>query len=276
MDEVKVTPEIRQKAVDFLNSDNRSTSAGIAILEEANYKPHVVAIFKDKLGRKDIPEKVVSEIRLLIRYHANPDGEIHKDIQPEGGNTDEDITRSVEIMAESDEYPDIIKKLISILSDGYKLRSQLHTELKDVGEGADEESNQKRAAVVTQIDNLSKRISILGEFFDKFKKQEEFDSNELELLLNTPVDLFAKNEEDTEEKETEFVLAEGKADLKRQLGNWRGKVSKAKNQLLYQNDKKQDKENPMPEGPKRIKIENRLARLEPEVTQIETALAKLS
>lgn len=276
MNEVKVTPEIRQKAVDFLNSDNRSTAAGIAILKEANYKPHVVAIFKDKLGRKDIPEKVVSEIRLLIRYHANPDAEIHQDVSSENGNTEEDITRSVEIMAGSDEYPEVIKKLISILSDGYKLRSQLHTELKSVGEGADEESNQKRAAVVTQIDNLSKQISILGEFFDKFKKQEEFDSNELELLLNTPVDLNAASSDDDDKNETEFVLAEGKEKLKKQLSNWRGKVTKAKNQLLYQDDKKQDTENPMPEGPKRIKIENRLARLEPEVTQIETALAKLS
>ena len=275
MDDVKVTPEIRQKAVDFLNSDNRSTAAGIAILEEANYKPHVVAIFKDKLGRKDIPEKVVTEIRLLIRYHANPDSEIHKDILPGDCTTDEDLTRSVEIMSGSDEYPELIKKLILQLSEGYKLRSSLHVALKEVGEGADEESNLKRAAVVTQIDNLSKRIATLGEFFEKFKKQEEFDSNELELLLNTPVDLFAKDSSD-EEPEKEFVLAEGKENLKKQVSNWRGKITKAKNQLLYQNDKKQDKENPMPEGPKRIKIENRLAKMEPELLLIETALAKLS
>lgn len=47
--EVKSTAEIRTRATDWLNSKNKDISAGIKILEDANYKPNVMQNFREHM-----------------------------------------------------------------------------------------------------------------------------------------------------------------------------------------------------------------------------------
>lgn len=53
------------------------------------------------------------------------------------------------------------------------------------------------------------------------------------------------------------------------------KIVKARNMLLYQTEKKQKKENPMPEGPKRIKYEKKIEKLLKLISQIDLKIANL-
>ena len=58
--------------------------------------------------------------------------------------------------------------------------------------------------------------------------------------------------------------------------NLRGYITKCENRLLYQSDKKLEKENPLPDCPDRIKIEKRLARYKATKEKVDYALANLS
>lgn len=284
--EVIINDEIRKRAADYLNATDRTAGSGLQILKDANYKPHVTAIFERNISRKDIPAKIVSEIRLLLRYHANPTAEIHADKLPgdagsdDGGNTEDvDLTASEKfIILSNDEYPDTIKMLIRALAAMYKARSDERKALILVGEGADDESVAKRKAIAVRIVNIGDAIAELGEIFQNFTDGKEINMEELAELLSKPVDLDKPLKEEAHEgkEEKDFVLAENVEGLKKQSDNWRTKLVKAENRLLYQSDTKSEKENPMPEGPKRIKQVKRIEKLTAEKLQIDTRLAELS
>ena len=67
-------------------------------------------------------------------------------------------------------------------------------------------------------------------------------------------------------------MADTLEDLKKQQEGWRIKITKAENKLLYQSEKRLPKQNPMPEGPKRIKQEKRIAKLKAEKNKIDLAI----
>ncbi len=54
--------------------------------------------------------------------------------------------------------------------------------------------------------------------------------------------------------------------------NLRSSITRAKNQLEYQSQKKADKPNPMPDCPKRRELEVRIAEKEKELAEIEAKL----
>ena len=53
------------------------------------------------------------------------------------------------------------------------------------------------------------------------------------------------------------------------------KIGRAKNMLEYQQETKAESPNPMPESPKRVKYETKIANLSRELEQIDYAIAKL-
>lgn len=262
---------MRQRAIDWLNSKQRDPESGIKILEDAGYKPNVMEIFRKNINRQDIPAKVVQEIRNYLRYYATPDAEIHMDVTAE--LTEEAV---VSMQAEiTDEYPAEVKQVIEELSAVYKQRAVFHNKLVEVGEGNTTEQKSERVKLLAIIKACSDRIAVLGAAYDKFKSEAILPEPEVLTVVFDP-DKVVVTEIGTlpnPDSEKRFELGGTLEELKKQSENWRTKISKAENRLLYQDEKKLDKENPMPEGPKRVKQINRIAQLKDEKNQIDMAIA---
>jgi len=272
--EVNISPEVRQKVVDWVNSKSKDLNTGLEILASTGYKPHVCANFIAHKRRQDIPTKLESELRLYLRYYANPSNSIHQDEELETDEKKElKVLGNIEKELQNEEYPPIIKQLLTEYSTDYTKRSIAHKELKAVGEDNSEESCEKRKELLFLIACSSLRQDAFWKAFEAFKTDGTLPNDELFADKYIP----AVNEETDEnkEKESEFVLATDLDKLKKQSDNWRGKISKAKNQLDFCSDKKEDKPNPMPAGPKRITKEKKVAQLIAEKLQIDTAIANL-
>ncbi|GAB6122293.1 hypothetical protein [Dysgonomonas termitidis] len=271
MDTIKT--DSRQQAVDWLNTKERSIDKGLTILKEAGYKPFVVANFEKNRNRSDIPKKLLAEMRGYIRYCTNPDAgsPAHED-EPPLLDPETFIPQLEKELPE--EYPAIVKRLVSEVRELYTARSLQHQALKTTGEGNDEKSNAERKRIGLIIDTASRRMDTLWKAFEAYKQDgtlpdealfaEPFDPEKIAMEVLEP-----KKEEPT------FTLPDDPEALKKMSENWRTKLAKAENRLEYQKDKKGAKPNPMPAGPKRIAQEKRVAQLREEKLAIDTKIAEL-
>ena len=263
------TAKIREKAANWINSKIKDISTGIKILESANYKPNVMKNFREHMLRRDIPDKLMREMRNYLRYYVTKESEIHNDIVvfPE-------VLELVKSVGQdsANEYPENVKQIIKELSEVYNLRGKFHKQLSTTGEGNTAKQKKDRQKILLIVKACSDRIKVLSESFEKFKEDGTIPSPEIlknvfdveKVSLKSPVE---------EKSEAEFVLAENLEDLKKQKEGWRIKITRAENKLLYQSDKRLDKTNPMPAGPKKIKQEKRIAKLKKEKNQIDLAIA---
>jgi len=265
------TTELRQKAIDWQNS-NRDIDKGISILEESGYKPHVVANFKKNSTRRDIPKKLLIEIRNYVRYCTNPKANeaVHED-EPPLTDPEEKFETNIDQELQK-EYPVSVKKLLTECRELYVERSKQHKALKNVGEANDDNSMTERKRIGLIIDATSRRMDTLWKAFDEYKVLgSEPDTSLFEKPFNPEMIVTEK----PEKKETELVLPDDLDKLKKMSENWRTKLLKAENRLEFQSDKKESKPNPMPTGPKRISQEKRIAKLKEEKNAIDTKIAEL-
>lgn len=277
--DVNSTAEMRQEAIDWLNG-KRDTEKGLEILEKSGYKPHVCEIFRKNFNRKDIPGKVLLEIRNYLRYFATPTSEIHKD-ELIGNELDDQVNEKVlsniEKELANDEYPAIIKQLLTEFHGLYQQRSLLHKGLKEVGEGNDLKSTTERKRILFVTDAISRRMDALWQAMEAYKAYGTLPSEELFATSFDPDKVVVPEDDkkDSDKSKSELVLATDVDGLKKQSENWRTKLSKAQNRLDYQDEKKADKPNPMPEGPKRITLLKRIDQLKAEKETIDLALANM-
>lgn len=270
--EVNQSAETRQKVVRWVNAKTKDINTGLELLEETGYKPNVLQIFRQNATRADIPAKVEQQLRLYLRYYANPSAEIHKDedAAPEQPATETmpGIPGNIEKKLQSDEYPAEIKKLLQLYSDSYKARSIAHNKLKASGNGNSPEETTKRKEILRFIDTESAKQDAYWFAFEAYEANGTLPGENIFTANYEP-------EPEAEPEEKVFVLETTMKGLKKQQDGWRIKIMKAENRLNYQSDKKQDKMNPIPAGPKRIIIEKRIVRLKAEKLQIDTEIANL-
>ncbi|MDR2004394.1 MAG: hypothetical protein LBQ74_15300 [Prevotella sp.] len=271
MDTIKT--DYRQAGIDWLNSRDRDMDKGLSILKDAGYKPHVVENFEKHKGRVDIPKKLIKEMRNYVNYctHPDPDAPDHEDELPV---TDPDVFVPNIEQELSKEYPPVIKKILTECRELYTERSIQHTALKNVGEGNDDESTAKRKSIGLIMDAASRRMDTLWKAFEAYKLSgTEPDEEALFAEPFNPEAVVKK--EALEPKDEKLVLPDDMEALKKMSENWRTKLAKAGNKLNYQSEKKDTKLNPMPQGPKRIAQEKRVAKLKEEKLAIDTKIAEL-
>jgi len=255
---------IRQRAIDWLNSRLRDPSEGLQILMDSNLKPHVYENFKTNMGRQDIPRKILSEMRILIQTVSASSFKPVEKPDPETTPEKEMIQAAMANQhVATDFYPPQISVLLTEFRDLYTQRSILHTQLKQVGEGNSDSEVIARQEVINSIAVMSERMDVIWPVIDEFNKSGKI----------------------VEEKKTEppaapeikdkFKLADSVDELKKQSDNWRVKIMKANNRLNYQSENKEVKPNPMPEGPKRVILLKRIERLKAEKLMIDNRRAEL-
>lgn len=281
--------QARRNAIAWLNS-KRDFETGVNLLIASGYKPIVAAKIK-RWG--DIPhsrEKLVYEIRQMIQVWGAPDDPKHEDVDFEEeatSGTGEAVTESEThaLLAEADEekhkeddenqHPLVIRKIIYEFSDCYKSRSVLHKQLGELPEDNAGATVQKRKVIVQSIAALSARMKVLYELRKRYDESGVLPTQEeLEGYHDAEED---QNKEDDSGEEP-VQLPDNPDELKKLRKNEATKLTRARNMLLYQAETKPKPlvENPMPDCPKRIKMEKKVAYLEELIKRIDYKIAQLS
>lgn len=278
--EVNISVQLREKVATYINRDSRRKTVdnGLDLLHQTGYKPNVYENFLKNKFRRDIPQKIDRVLRDYLRYPINPNDPDHADIEneiPSEVNVNiEKVTAEIDQDFASKEYPDVVKRVLTEYSDLYKQRSILHKELKEIGETNSEDAVARRKTIAASILGVSHRMEELWKSYSAYKDSGIVPSDD---LFNKPFDPDNPSSPvETKKQDTGITLADDIEGLKKQKENWRIKIAKAENKLLYQSEKKLAKENPMPKGPKRITLEKKIERMKVEKEQIEYAIAEQS
>ncbi|HBB00724.1 MAG: hypothetical protein A2W86_11775 [Bacteroidetes bacterium GWD2_45_23] len=278
--EVNISVQLREKVAAYINRDSRRKTVddGIDLLHQTGYKPNVYENFLKNKFRRDIPQKIDRVLRDYLRYPINPNDPDHDDIEneiPSEVNVNiEKVTAEIDQDFANKEYPDVVKRVLTEYSDLYKQRSILHKELKEIGETNSEDAVARRKTIAASILGVSHRMEELWKSYSAYKDSGIVPSDD---LFNKPFDPDNPSSPvETKKQDTGITLADDIEGLKKQKENWRIKIAKAENKLLYQSEKKLAKENPMPKGPKRITLEKKIERMKVEKEQIEYAIAEQS
>lgn len=283
----KITKEYvnaRKEGIAWLKSTKRDFGKGLEILSSSGYKPVVVRKLTKCGNTPFARQKLEYEIRQMIKVWYNPLDPIFEDVDlsddAEHGNDGNPETLSdgdaQKIIEDADEennkeddenkYPPVIAKILYDFSSCYKQRSILHQNLMETGESNTSEAMRVRKDLIEQIDALSTRMGNLA----KHKKAWEEQG-----ILPTDAELdslFGQKDDADGENSLEGLSVD---ELKKMKANAKTRLCRANNLLMYSTEikPKDGKLNPMPQCPRRIKIERKIERETELVNKIDYKIA---
>ena len=281
----------RQAAIDWLNG-KRDFDAGINVLEKSKFKPGVVARLKrDGVNGREAKARLVHIMRSLVQAWAMPDDQLNDNTDPATGvdaseeptiytdSSDAYINMAVEkLMVDPEAYPKRIAAVIREYADAYKKRDILHKQLADLPEDNDEATVAKRKELSDEIKAKTELMERMYPLYEKFQSlNEDISEEDIQSLENPTDDTQSIDEKDSSVIESGVGNLDGrtKDELQKIRKSVATKIGRAKNMLEYQQETKAETPNPMPESPKKVKYETKIANLTKELEQIDYAIAKL-
>jgi len=142
------------------------------------------------------------------------------------------------------EYPAVLRRIIAEYAELFQERSKMHRILTEMPEGNSQALKTKRAEIFDLIKSLSARLEFLYAIRQQFDVNGEIPSED---------EIWPSPKEDVKTE-----LPDDPEQLRKMKKNQQSANTKDQNMLDYQNEKKGDAEKPMPAGPKRMKLENRI------------------
>jgi hypothetical protein len=158
-----------------------------------------------------------------------------------------------------DQYPKVIRRLKYEYSELYKARGISHKNMTAVPELNTPDNNKLRSGYLQQMKDISLRMDFL------YMHIKEYENNN---IIPAEETIWPK------EKADEPVVVDAPTLSKRRQVLLNANY-KDRNVLRFQQIKKADKENPLPEGPKRERIKLRMQNRLEEINKIETQVLEI-
>ena len=263
--------------------EKRNFAAGLKILVQSGYKPNVQKLL---LRKGELPwtmEKLTSCLRDVVQVYYNPDdprfddvpdADILNDKTGEKPTVDkQDDFARLSGSADFQNMPEVMQTLIRNYSDAYKQRARLARQRYELGESNDEQSVEKRKTLGESIDRLTNYMDILIAMREKYEKDGVLP--DMDTLNNAPSAAEVKEEDEKQEKSVDYKSM-STDKLKTRRKSLTNQITRKENMLLYQSETKQDEENPLPDSPKRVKLEKQIENLKAEKSKVEYELAERS
>jgi hypothetical protein len=174
-------------------------------------------------------------------------------------NSIDDLPEAIEVKRVT-EYPAIIRRVIVEYAESFQERSKAHRIMTEMPEGNSQALKTKREQLFGIVKSLSDRLQLLYDVQEVYKKTG-FVPDESE-IWPTP----------KEKAKTELP---DDADLLRKMKkNQQSANTKDQSLLDYQSEKQGTVKKPMPNGPKRMKLENRIKARLKMIEEIDYKLLK--
>ena len=291
-----------QKAADWLNGTKRIFSEGLSILKEAAFKPAVIhKLERDGDQGPAARERLEFQMREYVKAFGftmdvpDTDAELHVfDGQEAPADQDEqqlDIMKVAEKMetGEIQTKEKVAPKIVYSYATAYRNREKAMRLMREVGEQNDEASMARRKQLSDEIEQCTALMERLYPLYERYQSGADISEEDVVKALEEPstaIDSTSSENSAATDSSADHTSEspagqapgelEGKSrdELMKQKKNAQVRLLRTENKLLYQSEKKQDAENPMPEGPERVKLETRAANIQKEIEAIDMAIAK--
>jgi hypothetical protein len=281
----------RNKAIAWLNS-RRDFDEGIALLEQAKFRPVVVRILKmqsrngpiaeprlkvliqDLIKAWDVDEVEDTDTELGIvrgRVISDPAQGVAADTAPMA-------VAAAKLQSGDSSFPPVIASLVRSYSKMYKAREVLHRKLSDASEDTGRKSEEYRKKLVADMERITDTLEYLYPLYQSFTERGELP--DLKEYTATMHRMLGKSEAaasaDTPAEAVSDTPSEAptKSALQTIRHHLATKLTRARNMLLYQQETRADKENPLPDCPRRVKYEAKVANLQKRIKEVEYQIAK--
>ena len=285
----------RAEAVKWLNRDvaRRNYADGVAILGRMGFKPMLQRRLSMHQGNLVLMAALDKALRDGCNYYRNPKNPKYADTIPpevevvDGGTRQQPSEDKAAAEEDTDtdkfrSYPETVRTVVRWYAKAYKLRAVTHRHLRAVGEGNDAASCDRRK-------QLSDQVSALTDYMDRLYPLKKAYDRHGTVPTKEEVDAIGPMEDQRNEvRPKPEKVADGdssmklkgedfssmtKEQLRTRKHSTRTSLVRKQNQLLYQSTSRQEKENPMPFGPARTKLEVQVELLKDKLYNIDKALA---
>jgi len=172
-----------------------------------------------------------------------------------------------ENIVDEDSLPESVKKVTAEYSRLIAIRTKIHDNMSAV-EGNDEESVNARKHYSDQLESLSSNIEMLHAAKEAYYNDKVLP----DLIFLFPEEPAA----DKSDEQGELKLPGTLEGLNKMKINLQNSLSKDRNWLDYQSETKLESLSPMPDGPKKIKIEKRIDKKMKVIEAIELKLVEIA
>lgn len=279
--------EARKEAIKWLDvaPAKRNYSQGVLILQKSGYKPQVAALLARQGEKGWTREKLMYCMREMLQVYYTPDDPRFNDedvdvLNEKAGesNIQEHKVDVKDVEKKGPSYkkwPEPIQQLMSEYASVFRMREKASRERAQLPETNDADVASKRKALSKKMEQATNKLE---KFWALRKRYDEQNINptkdEIKAILND-------DETDSDKEETAVEEQEDLSQMDTETLRVRRKSlvtgrTRKMNMLKYQTSSQQKKENPMPECPKRVKLERQIEKLTERISKYDYELAKRS
>jgi hypothetical protein len=261
--------DIKKTITKWLNGP-QDYQEGLAILQELTRKHKVLSklmkgesktraeklayMLSKEIGLKAVPKPITGQ----SAESKKPQPQKPEEATPEEGRLSL-IGKDTKLS----DFPVEIQRVINDYSALYRERGKMHKMLVFVGDDNDDVSCGQRADLASKIKEISEKMEAFFQAYDAYKKEG--------VILTK-----ALYPDPSDKKEPDPEPDQSVDDMKRLKKNLQASLVKDRNLILYKTKTKPDNgtENPLPEGPRKIKLEKRIKAKEKQIADLEMKIAK--
>lgn len=278
--------EHRQAAIDWLNG-KREFSAGIDLLRNSGFKPGVVnKLYRQGAGAPDAMGRLTFLVRELVKAWNMTSEELNDDTDPDTGLPagDEQPTEQDEAMQKrlvdqlavvetgENPNPENVSKLIRLYARAYRDREIALREMEALPEENTSVIQAERKVFLGKMAECSALMERLYPLYEGYcRMRKDITAAELEAAVHQPKPVTAEKP-GTDACDYATMSLEELKKLRKSIAT---KILRANNQLEYQQETRAAERNPMPESPKRVKLERKVKRLTAELEKLDYFLAEM-
>ena len=268
----------------WLNKDarRRSFDEGVRILSRSGYKPNVAALLMRKGAQEWTEEKLAFCLRELVQLYYNPndsryDGSVEDvdDLNDRSGQTVpmDAADKMVKEIGHGERWrqmPEVVQAVTRAFADAFRQRSKLNRQRAALGEGNEPGVKEERARLSREMDSLTEYMDKLWPLRQAWDERGEVPGGVPKMGANRDKTVGKEDKDDKDANEGRQTTEQ----LKTRRRSIVTQLTRKRNMLRYQRPTSGREENPMPDCPKRVKIERQIAHLTDELTRIEYELAR--
>lgn len=266
---------IKNEIIRWFNGPQDYTE-GLRLLERISKKNKVISKLVRKGKTRSSVEKLTWELNKIAGLKKIPEAkrtgfikpkkDLVKKVVPGKDSVPQDDKPTFNLIGKNDieDYPPEVRRLVREYSGKFMLRGKKHAELRGKPEDNSPETVEARKALIDEIRVISDRTEQLYKAFKEYEDTGSMDA----------VSLWPEDYKEKKDPDKKVLTVDELKVLKK---NIQSSITKDRNQLLYggKTKPKDGKGNPVPEGPKRTRLEKRVAKKEAEILALEQQIAEL-
>ena len=271
--------EARREAIKWLNvaPAKRNYTQGVLILQKSGYKPQVAALLVRQGEKGWTREKLMYCMREMLQVYYTPDDPRFNDedvdvLNEQAGESNirehQVDVKDVEQQGPSfHKWPKPIQRLMRAYAMAFRQREKANRERAALPDTNDEKVIAMRKVYSDIMEQATGRL----EKFWALRTDEE-----IKAIIDGDSDTDDGDSESDKSSEGEDLTQMDTETLRiRRKSLVTGRTRK-ENMLKYQTSSRQRRENPMPECPKRMKLERQIEKLTERISKYDYELAKRS